>query len=59
MKEEVALELLSYLVPNWMRDATAWNCRTSPTEMLLEDIGRKRGAVLIKGASTCKKPLKS
>jgi hypothetical protein len=28
-------------------------------EMLLEDIGRKRGAVLIKGASTCKKPLKS
>jgi hypothetical protein len=44
----VALELLNTWCRARMRSgrATAWNCRTSPTEMLLEDIGRKRGAVL-------------
>ena len=52
-EEEVALELLNYLVPNYP-DALKSRYRVEllegiTDEVLLEDIGRKRGAVLSKG----------
>ena len=52
-EEEVALELLNYLVPNYPEALTARYRVELPEgitdEVLLEDIGRKRGAVLSKG----------
>ena len=52
-EEEVALELLDYLIPNYP-DLLAARYRAELTpgitdEQLLEEIGRKRGAVLAKG----------
>ena len=52
-EEEVALELLNYLVPHYP-DALKARYRVElpegiTDEVLLEDIGRKRGAVLAKG----------
>jgi ribosome biogenesis GTPase A len=52
-EEEVALELLNYLIPNYPQLLTArYKVELTPDstdEQVLEDIGRKRGAVLGKG----------
>ena len=52
-EEEVALELLDYLIPNYPdRLAARYRLDLAPgstDEQVLEEIGRKRGAVLTKG----------
>jgi len=52
-EEEVALELLDYLIPNYPEMLAArYKVELTPgitDEQLLEEIGRKRGAVLTKG----------
>lgn len=52
-EEEVALELLDYLIPNYPQLLEArYKVKIEPgttDEQLLEEIGRKRGAVLTKG----------
>jgi ribosome biogenesis GTPase A len=52
-EEEVALELLDYLIPNYPEMLAArYKLELTPgitDEQLLEEIGRKRGAVLTKG----------